>query len=455
MYHTIDTLLEKLGIGAKNRAIHIQFSHKILNSQVFLQRVDGTHHLNQGIKLQLICLSNVPNIALKQFIGSQVAVDVVTDQSKLSRITGIVTQADVGSSDGSLTLYRLQVEDATALWHHRRNSRVFMNKSVIDIVQTLFQEWQNKSSLFASSLTLDRTGLSKTYDIRPFTMQSNESDHHFITRLLRSEGINWLIDEPEPMVTSVHSPIQAQTFKLIDDNAQYSRLTRQSIAHHRSSAVQPYDTISSLIAQRQLQPTAVHVQRWHADRLEVEEGAGSIISTHQQSEQHNHSSLGLEQAWHFSPAWVTDFENTDDATAASHHQVERFNQQLSQSYALHAKQFTATSTVRDAQVGYWFKLQSQGVIDKVLHAFDRSKDTTQDTEKDHEFIITGKIFYNQNNLPKDLNQQIQALVHQSDWQPSTLAHLKQDERQANHLILQRRHVAIIPEYHPKQHKPVV
>ncbi|SDC07091.1 DUF2345 domain-containing protein, partial [Acinetobacter boissieri] len=32
---------------------------------------------------------------------------------------------------------------------------------------------------------------------------------------------------------------------------------------------------------------------------------------------------------------------------------------------------------------------------------------------------------------------------------------KQDERQANHLILQRRHVAIIPEYHPKQHKPVV
>lgn len=54
-----------------------------------------------------------------------------------------------------------------------------------------------KSPLFAASLSLDLGGLSQNYDIRPFTMQHNESDYDFLTRLWRSEGISWLIDESE------------------------------------------------------------------------------------------------------------------------------------------------------------------------------------------------------------------------------------------------------------------
>lgn len=54
-----------------------------------------------------------------------------------------------------------------------------------------------KSPLFAASLSLDLGGLSQNYDIRPFTMQHNESDYDFLTRLWRSEGVSWLIDESE------------------------------------------------------------------------------------------------------------------------------------------------------------------------------------------------------------------------------------------------------------------
>ena len=48
--------LEQLGLTAQKRAIHIQFSNTDLNNKVFLQRVDGTHQLNDGVHLQLICL---------------------------------------------------------------------------------------------------------------------------------------------------------------------------------------------------------------------------------------------------------------------------------------------------------------------------------------------------------------------------------------------------------------
>ncbi|KYQ82332.1 type VI secretion system protein [Acinetobacter sp. NRRL B-65365] len=438
MFNTIYSALEQVGLTAQKRAIHIQFSNQNLNSQVFLQRIDGQHELNAGFKAELICLSTNATIPLKQFIGSQAAIDTVTDQGQLSRVTGIITQALQGQSDGSLTLYKLTLEDPTALWKQRRNSRVFMNKSVSDVVEIVFKEWQQKSPLFASSLTLDLSGLSQDYDVRPFIMQSNESDYDFLTRLMRSEGINWLVDESKLKVGSASEQIQAQKLRLIDDNSQYQALDRRHIRYHRSSATEQYDSMTSLVGQRSLQPSAVHVQRWQADALEQEEGAGSVQSTHKHSEQHDNASLGLEQAWHFSPAWMQDLNGEDGATQSGNAQIEKLNQNLGQYYDQQSKQFVAKSTVRDTHVGYWFELAEHPEID-------------QHSGADKEFLITGKQFYNQNNLPKDLQQQINQLLAQSHWQLTQQSNTA--ERQANQLILQRRSIKTVPEYNPLQHRP--
>ena len=179
--------LERLGLSAQQRALHLTLSDVSLNSQVYLQRIQGQQQLNQGSSAELICFSSHAHLPLKQFIGCQAAVDQVTDTGQLFRSSGIITAATQGQSDGALTLYTLTLQDPTALWHKRRNSRVFMNKSVRDISEILFKEWQNKSPLFAASLTLDTSGLSRDYDIRPFSMQANETDYDYLTRLWRSE----------------------------------------------------------------------------------------------------------------------------------------------------------------------------------------------------------------------------------------------------------------------------
>ena len=441
MLNHIYAALEQLGFTTQKRVLHIQFANALLNQQVYLQRIDGTHGLNQGLTASLICMSTHAFIPLKQFIGCQVAIDQVTDTGQLSRITGIITQAQAGASDGALTLYRLTLEDPTTLWKQRRNSRVFMNKNVVDVVNILFQEWQQKSPLFAASLSLDLAGLSREYDIRPFIMQSNESDYDFLTRLLRSEGMSWLIDEAQTLLAQIHQPIQAQKLRLIDDNQHYQVLPRRFIRFHQSSAVQVVDSIIDWQAQRQLQPTAVHVQRWQADALTQDDGAGSVQSKHQQSEQYDVASLGLEQAWHFSPAWMQDLNGEDGATASGNPQLEQFNQQLSDYYNAQAKHFCAQSTVRDAHVGYWFELQDHPEIN-------------QHSGADKEFLITEKTFYSQNNLPKDLNQQLEQLLQQSHWQfTSTLSSIASEQRQGNLLSLQRRQIKTVPAYHPEQHRP--
>lgn len=438
MLFNISNVLEKIGLNAQKRAIHVQFSNEELNNQVFLQRIEGKHQLNDGLHGELICLSTNAHIALKQFIGVQLAVDQVTDSGQLFRMTGIVTEACYGQSDGALTLYKLTLSDATNLWHKRRNSRVFMNKTIVEVTEVLFKEWQEKSPLFAASLSLDLNGLKQSYDVRPFVMQHNESDYDFLTRLWRSEGISWLIDEAELFVPHFSIPIQSQKLRLIDDNSQYQALARRSIRYHRSSATEYQDSITGFVAVRSLQPTAVHLQRWQPDALAQDEGAGSVITTHSHSTSFDSVSLGLEQAWHVSPAWMQDLKGEDQATASGNSQLEKQNQILNDRYALQAKFFKAYSSVRDSQVGYWFNLIDHPEIN-------------QHDVVDQEFLIISKTFYNQNNLPKDLQQQVRQLLKQSRW------HALEDEgaeRQANELTLIRRQIKITPEYDPLQHRPI-
>ncbi|UFN53679.1 type VI secretion system tip protein VgrG [Acinetobacter pittii] len=438
MLFNIFNVLEKIGLSAQKRAVHVQFSNELLNSQVFLQRIEGQHQLNGGLEAELICLSTSAQIALKQFIGVQVAVDQVTDSGQLFRTTGIVTEASYGQSDGALTLYKLTLKDATNLWHKRRNSRVFMNKSIIEVTEVLFKEWQERSPLFATSLSLDLSGLSQSYDIRPFIMQHNESDYDFLTRLWRSEGVSWLIDEAELFVPHFTAPIQPQKLRLIDDNSQYQALARRSIRYHRSSATEYQDSITGFVAVRTLQPTAVHVQRWQPDALAHEEGVGSVITTHLHSEQFDSASLSLEEAWHLSPAWMQDLKGEDQATASSSNQLEKLNQHFTDMYASQAKYFKAYSSVRDSQVGYWFNLQEHPEID-------------QHEGADQEFLIIAKNFYNQNNLPKDLHQQVSQLLTQSRWDKHGYDDI---ERQGNELTLIRRQIKTAPEYNPEQHRPI-
>ncbi|EXC19799.1 type VI secretion system Vgr family protein, partial [Acinetobacter baumannii] len=305
--------------------------------------------------------------------------------------------------------------------------------------EILFKEWQTKNPLFAASLSLDLSGLTQTYDVRPFVMQHNESDWNFLTRLLRSENISWLIDEAQHIVPSTDTSIQAQKLRLIDANSQYQPLDRKTIRYHRSSAVEQYDSMTRLTAERSLQPNVMHIQRWQAEILDQEEGIGSVQSKHQHSEHYDNATLGLEQAWNYSPAWIGDLKGEDGVTKSGNQQVERLNQNLHNYYEAQAKRFIAQTTVRDAYVGYYFELNEHPEID-------------QHESSDKSFLIVSKNFFNQNNLPKDLNDQINGLLAQSNWAIQNPEN--SDERQANQLILQRRHIPTTPAYNPQIHSPV-
>lgn len=265
----------------------------------------------------------------------------------------------------------------------------------------------------------------------------NETDYEFLTRLWRSEGINWLVDEKHVVVAHALQEMAPQKLRLIDHNQPFLALERGVIRFHRSHATEYFDSMTQLVAHRQLQSTATYLQRWQADALIQDEGNGSIQSAHLHSEQHSNESLSLEQAWSIEPAWTTDLTGADQATISSAQQIEKLNQNMTAYQEFQAKYFTAHSSVRDAQVGYWFELTGHPEIDTHERA-------------DRQFLIYEKQFYNQNNLPKALQQQVERL------QPtSTLNFLQNQERQGNQLSLIRRQIKLVPDYQPLVHRPAV
>ena len=57
MLNNINSIIEGLGLSPQKRALHIKFSNPILDSQVFIQRIQGQHFINQGLKAEVLCLS--------------------------------------------------------------------------------------------------------------------------------------------------------------------------------------------------------------------------------------------------------------------------------------------------------------------------------------------------------------------------------------------------------------
>ncbi|ETR96487.1 rhs element Vgr family protein [Acinetobacter lactucae] len=182
------------------------------------------------------------------------------------------------------------------------------------------------------------------------------------------------------------------------------------------------------------------MQRWQADALQQEEGSGSVQGKQQHSEHYDNASLNLEDAWHVSPAWMQDLNGEDQATASGNSQIEQLNQNINAYHHLSSKQFTVSGNVRDAQVGYWFELNDHPELD-------------QHDSADKEFLILSKHYYNQNNLPKELQQQLERLLPKDKLKAAQLDNQNPEQRHFAELNIVRRNVKAVPEYSPLEHRP--
>jgi len=378
-----------------------------------------------GLELQILCLSENATLELKRFIGLPCELQIVTDRRNLRRLCGIVTAAASGHSDGGIASYKLTVRDALSVMDATRTTRVFRDKSELEIIELVLKEWQRNNPMIASTFDFDiHNGLlNRKLPKRALTMQLNESDASFVRRLMQRRGIAWFFrtgrtDRQNQTGGDVAGI--GHTLVLFDDDSELARNAAGTIRFHRDGATEERDAITLWSAERTLVPGHTSLHSW--DYLNPGKGGSTTSSPlrFDQGKTGNALAAKLEHyqvtAPHLGDTW-SDLLSISDALVAYHEFV--------------AKCFHAEGAVRDLAVGQWFALTGHPEIDK-------------HQPEEREFVVTAQRIDTTNNLPADVSAKVERLFARSGWDIVRLDDTAQALRYRSSFSCVRRGIRIVP-----------
>ena len=155
--------------------------------------IDGNHldAAIAGYRLQLSCLSLNATISLRKLLGQAVLLELDTDGAPRA-FHGHVTDCRMEGANGGMARYVLTIEPWLAFLRHRRDSAVFQDMTVPDIIESVFRDYQGEGKL-QPAWRLDLQDAS-VYARRSLATQYQETDLAFVNRLLAEEGLFYYIE---------------------------------------------------------------------------------------------------------------------------------------------------------------------------------------------------------------------------------------------------------------------
>ncbi|PRP91526.1 Phage-related baseplate assembly protein [Enhygromyxa salina] len=125
---------------------------------------------------------------LSAMLGTRAQVTI--ERGPMSRVMfGILATVEGGPFVPHHVTARVRVSPALAALQHRRNSRVFTDKTVIEVLRDVLEP-----TLAKFGREVDFGWLSETYPRRGHITQYQETDYAFVSRLMEDEGIAFRFD---------------------------------------------------------------------------------------------------------------------------------------------------------------------------------------------------------------------------------------------------------------------
>ena len=142
----------------------------------------------------IIVLSTNANLALAPLLGMQATLHASLADGRRAVFSGHISEAAMLGSDGGLARFRLRLTPWLWLLSQVRNSRVWQDKRVADLVDSVFQGYGAHASWRWSD---DCRSFLAQLAPRSYCCQYRETDLAFITRLLGEEGLAWRFEEQD------------------------------------------------------------------------------------------------------------------------------------------------------------------------------------------------------------------------------------------------------------------
>jgi type VI secretion system secreted protein VgrG len=309
---------------------------KLGGDKLLVLRMEGKEHLGTLPQWQVDLVGNVSMLGVRETInlhsllGSRA--NVTIEQGAKRHFNGFITEAQRGERRGRYETFRITMRPWTWFATRTRNSQVFQNKSVKDIVTAVLTPY---SADFAWRLQD-----ASAYKPLDYCVQYEESDFDFVSRLLEEVGIYYFFEHTSTTHTMVlidamgkheakpdESPVKWGN-KLDATHGGMTDWTMTEEVHSVKAVVRDYDYLATATA------------------IEQQQTASSTAAT---------TKLGDAEVYEF-PARAVQNQVKPDAQPATAAATRIAKVRMEQLQSLQ-KVFTGTTNCNDIAVGATFDLE--------------------------------------------------------------------------------------------------
>ncbi|WP_394777958.1 type VI secretion system Vgr family protein, partial [Undibacterium sp.] len=224
----------------------------IIDSSLLVEGFSAREELHGTGMRDVVLLSVSAHLELKHLIGQVASLQVGLSDGTRTSFTGLVNQAAMLGSDGGLARYRIRLVPWIWLLSQSHTSRVWQDKSAIEIVESVFSGYAAHAAWTWSE---DVTAFMAETRPRSYVVQYRESDYDFVRRILTEEGLSWRIEENAD-APSGHQLVlfadSTQAGATPEDATSKQALGGAGIRFHGARSGEEQDSIQALGAKRVL-----------------------------------------------------------------------------------------------------------------------------------------------------------------------------------------------------------
>ncbi|OLO02676.1 type IV secretion protein Rhs, partial [Salinicola socius] len=359
----LDSLLDTfdIGLSQSQRLLTLE----IAGASLLPHRLVGEERVSEPFTYTLDCISQQGDIELKTLMAQPARLSILQADGSYRPLHGLVSEAALLGEDGGVTYYQLTLVPWLAMLKLGRDSRIFQDRSVADVLTAVFDGHELAKGRY-------RFDLRRDYPARSYCVQYRESDFNFVSRLCEEEGLFYYAE-----FAGDDDEFDGHRIVFTDDVDTTQPVSPQAIRFHRQDATETEDALTQWGGVRSQQPTRVSVGTFDYKQPSLTKRTGLDTL----SDQGN----------------LPDTEVYDYAGEYYYHgyaRGERLTENRLEAHESLAKRFRGSGGARQLQAGRWFELTQHPLHDL-------------GGEEERQFLLLGVTVHAENALP--VSAQLQAL----------------------------------------------
>ncbi|MES3021334.1 MAG: type VI secretion system tip protein TssI/VgrG [Pseudomonadota bacterium] len=341
--------------------------------------VRGEETISEGYTFTISALSHDAGISLRSLLGQPALLELLTASGAGARpFHGYLTAVELNGANGGMARYTLTLQPWSAFLARGRDSRVFQDMTVFDILDAVFGAYQGRGKLAPDWRfeTVERS----VYPVRSLTTQYQESDLAFVERLMSEEGLFYFFEHKGV----ARSPsLGSHQMVIADHNGAFVPNVQAHVRFTQPGAVMKEDSIDRWRSELKLQTNAIELRSWDYRTLDCRPVSSASLYVAEGAEMISRDVPGAYA-----------YADRSQGQRIADHQME----------AIEARRevFIGAGTVRTLGPGTTFTLSGQAAFDLVDGADARR------------FAIIRTVHLMHNNLSAELKGDVHRRIGESE-----------------------------------------